>query len=84
MIKHRPEALKLAELLQNHQDEIANLWAEEVHKLSGTRYSQRPFRELHASALRGVAAIVESHGETRLLFLELTRREPLDLPGGAP
>jgi PAS domain S-box-containing protein len=59
MLKQRQETSVLANLLRLHQDEIATLWAEEVHKLSGTRYSQRPLSELHASALRGVAAIVE-------------------------
>jgi PAS domain-containing protein len=60
MIKTRKETPDLANLLRRHQDEIATLWVEEVHRPSGTRYSERPLRELHASALRGVAAIVES------------------------
>jgi PAS domain S-box-containing protein len=60
MTDQRQEMFNLANLLRRHQDEIATLWAEEVHKLSGTRYSQRPLHELHASALHGVAAIIES------------------------
>jgi PAS domain S-box-containing protein len=59
MAQDRQEASDLANLLCNHHDEIAALWAEEAHKLAGTRYSQRPLRELRASALRGVKAIVE-------------------------
>jgi hypothetical protein len=31
-----------------------------------------------------VAAIIEASGNTRLLFLELTKREAPDLPGGTP
>lgn len=60
MIVQCQEMLDLADLFRRYQDEIATLWAEEVHRLSGTRYSQRPFQELYASASRGVAAIAES------------------------
>jgi PAS domain S-box-containing protein len=59
MTERRQETSHLANLLRRYQDEIATLWAEKVHKLSGTRYSQRPLSELRASALRGIAAIVE-------------------------
>jgi hypothetical protein len=59
MIEQRQEMLDLADLLRRHRDEIAALWAEEVHRLSGTRYNQRPLHEIYASASRGVAAIVE-------------------------
>jgi PAS domain S-box-containing protein len=60
MITQQQERANLVHLLRHHQEEIAASWAEEVHKLPGTRYGQRPLDELRASALRGVAAIAES------------------------
>ena len=59
MTEQRQETSHLATLLRRHQDEIATVWAEVVHKRSSARYSQRPLHELHDSALRGIAAIVE-------------------------
>jgi PAS domain S-box-containing protein len=50
---------ELANLLERHEEEIAEIWAQEIHQLSGTLYAQRPLEELYASALRGIAAIVE-------------------------
>jgi PAS domain S-box-containing protein len=64
MSKQRRETSELANLLRRHQEEIATLWAEQVHNLSGGQYSQRPVHELHSSAQRGVAAIAESLAST--------------------
>ena len=51
---------KLAALLRPHQEEIADAWAERVHSLPDTHYSQRPLDGLRSSVVRGVAAFVET------------------------
>jgi signal transduction histidine kinase len=50
---------ELAALLRRHQEKIAATWAEAVHSLPDTHYSQRSVDELRSSAVRGVAAFVE-------------------------
>jgi signal transduction histidine kinase len=58
MTKQRQES-HLVALFRRYQDKIANVWAEKVHSLPGTRYNQLPLREIRASTLRGVAVVIE-------------------------
>ena len=60
MLKQEEQIPNLAVLLQRHQDEIAQAWAEKVHALSGTHYSERPIDEIHAWVSRALVAIVET------------------------
>lgn len=67
-------------LLDCHQEEIAGVWAEMVHRLPDSHYSERPLEELRASTLRAVEAIIEAittHSytalETYLTDVSLTR-----------
>jgi len=50
----------LAALLDRHQDEIASLWAENVHQLPNTRYRELPRKEIRTSTARGLRAICET------------------------
>jgi GAF domain-containing protein len=49
----------LVALLRQRQQEIAAAWAQEVHRLPGTRYNELAPGEIHASALHGVSALIE-------------------------
>jgi signal transduction histidine kinase len=60
MLKQGEQVPGLAALLRRHQDEIATAWAERVHALSGTHYSERSIDELHAWVSHALAAIVET------------------------
>ena len=74
------EVSTLVTLLNRHQEEIAGVWAEMVHSLPDSHYSERPLDELRASTLRAVEAIIEAlttHSytalETYLTDVSLTR-----------
>ncbi len=67
-------------LLNRHQEGIARAWAELVHRLPNSHYSERPLEELRASTLRAVEAIIEALAigsytalETYLTDVSLTR-----------
>ena len=57
MSQQRQEMSTLADLLRTHQGKVAAIWAEAVHDLSGTRYSQRPLPELIDSASRNFDSV---------------------------
>ncbi len=50
----------LSVLLNRRQEEIAKAWAEMVHNLPDSRYSERSLEELRASTLRAIGAIIEA------------------------
>jgi signal transduction histidine kinase len=60
MLKQEERVSGLAALLRRHQDDIATAWAERVHALPGTHYSERPIEEVHAWVSHALAAIVET------------------------
>ncbi len=49
----------LTVLLNHRREEIAGVWAEMVHRLPDSHYSERPLEDLRASTLRAVGAIIE-------------------------
>ncbi len=47
-------------LLNSHREKIAGAWAEMVHRLPDSHYSECPLEELRASTWRAVGAIIEA------------------------
>lgn len=60
MMEQIEEVSTLVTLLNRHREEIAGVWAEMVHCLPDSHYSERPLDELRASTLRAVEAIIEA------------------------
>ncbi len=55
-----PKASYLADLLRDHQDEIASAWAEQVHSMPNSRYGHYTQDEVLTWLSRGVTAAIEA------------------------
>jgi len=51
---------ELADLLQDHEDEIVSAWASKVHSIPASQYQQHSPEEITKWTIEGLAAIVES------------------------